>query len=173
MTRNRPQDTEPVPAPDDPRHGTLDGYNKIPCHHPCCRAALAAYRRRWHTDRILGKTRRVDATGTRRRLQALACLGWSTNTLVPYLKLSNTRIRYLQRTPPGTTIHTELAARVAKVYDQLAMRIPTGHPRSASQARDRALAAGWIPPLGWDDEDLDRPKAKPRTRPTPRKDPAA
>ena len=100
--------------------------------------------------------RRVDATGTRRRLQALATLGWSVASLAARSDLA---LRTLRRALTSTTVTAETARAVARLYDQLrAEPAPHRSPREqAAVARTKAAAqrAGWRGPLAWDDIDDD------------------
>lgn len=107
----------------------------------------------------------TDATGTRRRLQALARRGWSLGKLSARLGTSRRAIEILryQRVTPA------VAAKVAALYDELWDQPPpmaTWAERSAaSQAGNYARRQGWVPPLGWDDEPgphcIDDPAAVP------------
>lgn len=105
---------------------------------------------------------KVDATGTHRRLQALGALGWSGGRLAARLGLS--RANY------GTMLHSaRVTARraedVARLYDELWQTPPpedTVRERQAlSRTRRHASAAGWVPPLAWDDDTIDDPAARP------------
>jgi predicted DNA-binding protein (UPF0251 family) len=57
------------------------------------------------------------------------------------------------------------AARVARLYDLLSMR-----PGPSPIAKRRALAKGWAPPLAWDDDTIDDPRARARIAPAPTPD---
>ena len=100
--------------------------------------------------------RRVDATGTRRRLQALVTLGWSVASLAARSELAP---RTLQRALTSTTVTAETARGVDRLYAQLraepaAHRTP-GEQAAAARAKARAQQAGWRAPLAWDDIDVD------------------
>ena len=100
--------------------------------------------------------RRVDATGTRRRLQALATLGWSVTSLATRSDLA---LRTLRRALTSTTVTAETARAVTRLYDQLRAE-PAPHRsrrEQAAAARTKAAAqrAGWRAPLAWDDIDDD------------------
>ncbi len=101
--------------------------------------------------------RRVDATGTRRRLQALTALGWSVSCLA--LRTDQT-VRTLRRILLADMVTADTARSVAALYEQLRTAAPprrTGPERAAAdRAVSRAQTAGWRPPLAWDDIDTEQ-----------------
>ena len=101
--------------------------------------------------------RMVDATGTRRRLQALMVLGHTLPEIAQRIGVGTTS---LQQTADGRwdMIRGATAAKVARVYRQLSVRQapPT---RWAEQARNQAMARGWHGPFAW--EDIDDPACEP------------
>jgi hypothetical protein len=133
---------------DDPRHGTTRGHAQG-CREDCCREARNADEARRRKYRgVLGIERSIDATGSRRRIQALMAIGhpsrdiaarcgWSHGEAV----LEVTRRQWVQR---------KTAATVARVYDEMCMTVGP-----SALTRRRALAKGWPPPLAWDDIDHD------------------
>jgi hypothetical protein len=92
---------------------------------------------------------RTDATGSRRRLQALAYLCWSQWALATRLGTSPMFVRRIQAGGQGV-ITTARAAAVAALYDELWDQYPCS--RQAEWVRTRARQAGWVPPLAWDDD---------------------
>lgn len=125
----------------------------------------ALKRDRVHTrtrDRVLAvtvasDTRRdgyVDATGARRRLQALAVNGWASRALArrlghrdhsTVLDIQAGRIRRIRRRTADT---------IAGLHDEL-WQTPGGSDRAAAAA----LRRGWLPTAAWDD--LDDPAETP------------
>jgi lambda repressor-like predicted transcriptional regulator len=99
----------------------------------------------------------VDTTGTRRRLQALAVLGYS---LPEIARQSGVAERALRTVLEGLRPHTRIttASRVARLYRQLATR-PAPPTRYAEKARNQAMAAGWHGPMAW--ADIDDPACVP------------
>jgi hypothetical protein len=99
---------------------------------------------------------RIDATGTRRRLQALVAVGWSTALLATALGRTTSN---LIRTMTSRKVTAETAQVVAALYDQLWNIAPpqdtTAQRRAADNARAHASEASWLPPLAWDDIDID------------------
>lgn len=95
----------------------------------------------------------VSAIGTLRRLQALMCMGWSIEIIA---ERSGCRRSTLDRVRNGQkVVRASTAARVAKVYDELSMtRGPSKRTAATAQRRH------WVPPLGWDDDEIDDPAAQ-------------
>ena len=112
---------------------------------------------------------RIDATGTRRRLQALIALGWSTSLLATALGRT---VSNLARTMTSRQVTAETARHVAALYEQLCNATPpqisTAQRRAADHARSQASESGWLPPLAWDDIDTDpEPAASETSVPNP------
>jgi hypothetical protein len=125
-----------------------------------CLDGQAAWQRDYEKRRYLaGGNMLIDGTGTRRRLRALAALGWPRRVLAERL---NTRLSYAGALMYKNRVHWDTAARVAAVYDELSMTIGPS-PRAASDAK----AKGWPVPLDWDEEDIDNPDAAPVHAPNP------
>lgn len=97
---------------------------------------------------------RIDATGTRRRLQALAAFGWSLNHVSRVTGYTRSAISRLADNPSFVLAST--ARTIAALYDELSM---TPGP-SVRAARD-AVRRGFVPPLAWDDDNIDDPTAQP------------
>ena len=156
-TDSHNRDAEPGP---DPRCGSTAGYQ---AHYDngtttcqACRTAQAAwqddYRRKVY---LIGGPLKVDATGTRRRIHALMRLGWPADRLGAHLAVSGAAVREWTYT---SKVRRSTAARVAELYDRLCWT-----PGPSTKTRARAVAAGWPPPLAWDDDTIDDPKARPST----------
>jgi len=98
----------------------------------------------------------TDATGTRRRLQALLRLGWSVDRLAADLGRTSRR---LERTLTCQQVTVATAQRVSDVYEQLGSHPPAEDIRTrraaADATREWAISAGWLAPLAWDDIDND------------------
>ncbi len=108
---------------------------------------------------------RVDATGTRRRLQALIAIGWPGELLAAQL---GRRASSLHRSMTGESVTARTAHDVATLYERLWNTRPprgTGDQRAAADAaRAYAAAQGWLPPLAWDDIDTDPTPTPPTAR---------
>lgn len=108
----------------------------------------------------------VDATGTRRRIQALVFMGHTSAAAAARLGITAddlTYALYQQHVPE------ELAVRMRRLYDELWNVTPAGP--AADRARAFARRRGWVSPLAWDDGTIDDPDtvpdlgAKPAARP--------
>jgi AraC-like DNA-binding protein len=105
---------------------------------------------------------RVDATGTRRRLQALMATGWTVELLAAEL---GRRPKTLHRSMTSASVTARTAHEVASLYERLFNATPpraTSEQRAAADAaRAHAAAQRWLPPLAWDDIDTDTTAAAP------------
>lgn len=144
--------------PNDPRHGTTNGYRKG-CREACCRAATAAARADERKRQyLLGTTHlSVPPLGTHRRIQALVALGWPLAEISRRAGYDRSHVPLmLTRWGP---LQARTAERIAALYDTLSMQVPeerTGPQRTAAtRARNMARRNGWPPPLAWDDIDRD------------------
>jgi hypothetical protein len=103
-------------------------------------------------QRTLGEAR-VDGTGTRRRLQALARAGWGSPALTEHTSISESQLRRMLRWPQ-VTVGTR--ARVMSLYALL-----ENEPGPSVEAARRAERKGWLPPSAWDGLDIDDPAVRP------------
>lgn len=105
---------------------------------------------------------RVDATGTRRRIQALAAAGWPLNRIARELGWRRSKVSLVLGTFERVTVPTALAVRA--LYEQLWDKpCPAANGNEAAgirKAKAHARRMGWAPPAAWDDIDdpRDRPK---------------
>jgi len=100
----------------------------------------------------------VDGTGTRRRLQALAALGWTFSDLAARLGYTRAVVHHWTQ---HETVTVATAAAARRLYDELwNQQAPPG----MATTRNRNLAArkGWPPPMAWDDDLIDNPTATPQ-----------
>ncbi|MFG3336913.1 hypothetical protein ACGFZZ_33460 [Streptomyces tendae] len=105
----------------------------------------------------------VDSTGTRRRVEALATVGWSRAVLAQRAGRSVQGFRNKLHLP---RVSAALARDVARLYDELWDQRPEDHgvaPWRAERCRRQAQAAGFHGPLAWDDELIDNPSAVAQT----------
>lgn len=141
--------------PNDPRHGTNRGYTAgcrcIPCGHAHT-VAMKLYR--------LGRSpRMVDATGTKRRIMALAAIGWPLTYQSRMAGHDEGAARVVMK---SDRILAPRAAVFAALYERLSMVVPVdkaarapGELRIHAKTRRAAAARGYAPPLAWDDIDTD------------------
>jgi hypothetical protein len=132
----------------DPRHGTTRGH-AAGCRLDCCREARNTDERRRRKQRqVLGIHRRVDATGTARRIHALMALGWPSREIA--LRCGWTTGEAVLEVSRRTWVYNNTRATIARVYDELSMT-----PGPSASTRRRAALNGWLVPLMWDDIDRD------------------
>jgi DNA-binding CsgD family transcriptional regulator len=146
------------------KHGTPAAYNQDRCRCGECRAAVRDYARNRYRRHAMAKHGAaapflVDSTGTRRRLQALAVLGWHGHEIGGRLDCSPQAVAALRGA--GGMCLASTAEKVAAVYDELSMTVPPAAPYR-QRLIHRALKQGWAPPLAWDDGAIDDPAAKPQ-----------
>ena len=98
----------------------------------------------------------VDATGTRRRLQALAVNGWSSYYLAE--RLGHAHPDTVQEIRKGRTLTIRLRTKdaIGVLYEELWDK-PGPNLRAANLAKKK----GWLPALAWDDDLIDRPEHEP------------
>lgn len=106
----------------------------------------------------------VDSTGTKRRLQALAVVGYSTTRLARETGIEASTIWVLMNRDRHVLAATERAVRNA--YDRLWNVDPardTTKAQGAALARVRREAGvkGWVGPLCWDDDTIADPQTPP------------
>lgn len=99
----------------------------------------------------LGPAALVDARGPVRRIQALAAIGWPLSTTAEALGRTPSNLGMLLG---QDKVLRRTADEVAALYEQ---RSGTAGP--SVRARRLAVSRGWVPPLAWNDIDLDE---KPR-----------
>jgi hypothetical protein len=96
----------------------------------------------------------VDGTGTRRRIQALAAMGWPIRRVAEYLGLNPTYAGDLiRRTEQDRPVLAATAEKVARAYDTLKTKKPTRNgiePRVAKRIRGLAKEKRWPTPGYWD-----------------------
>jgi len=93
----------------------------------------------------------VDATPTRRRLQALAVNGWPMKALGPHIGVSPATVNRLTL---QKRVFRVTAEAVAATYLRLANQNPADHgvpAASIERSRRRADREGWRDPLWWED----------------------
>lgn len=149
-------------CPDDHNHGeTSTCYINHGCRCPSCRTSRAEYSywkrhmiRAGRQDAFTGAL--IDATGTRRRIQALMALGWSQGAIAAAASTDQNRV--------SSQLHADRvtragAAKIAAAYERLSFRIPAtdtlGARMGVSRVRAIARRNNYAPPLAWDDIDTD------------------
>lgn len=132
-------------------HGTSQRYNHNQCRCTPCTKASTRDRTR---HRMIGHPTTVDATGTRRRLQALAYMGWTQAELGERLGWTQQNVSALIHGrsgtgyTPSTRVRLDTAKAVAAIYDDLCMK-----QGRSNRTRADAVRRGWVSALAWDDID--------------------
>uniref|UniRef100_UPI003F491853 hypothetical protein n=1 Tax=Pseudonocardia sp. CA-138482 TaxID=3240023 RepID=UPI003F491853 len=136
------------------RLGTASAYKNFICRCPDASEAARIDRKRNRTGRK-PPPHTIDGTGSARRLQALAAIGWPVVALAERLGAHPVHVRYIRcaRTPVRVRTHEAILA----LYRELSEK-PGPHSRSARHAARR----GWAPPIAWDDDTIDDPAAAPQ-----------
>ncbi|KAB2586055.1 hypothetical protein BS297_07325 [Rhodococcus erythropolis] len=96
----------------------------------------------------------VDATGTRRRLQALLTNGYRAKDLVTSLGLHISCQRIIRSEKVSAVIRDS----VAQLYRELEDQDQVG---PSDLARERYRGLGYLPPMWWDSDIIDDPSAEP------------
>jgi hypothetical protein len=105
---------------------------------------------------------RIDPTGTRRRVQALAVLGWTSTAIAADLGRREASFNNALMAPK---VAARFARAVAAFYDTHWNLRPEEHGVAgwvAQRARNRAQRLGWAPVGAWDDDTIDDPTARPQ-----------
>lgn len=142
-------DTRPdCPAP---FHDSYSATRRVGCTCPAARRARARYLKRQQHGYL--EPAYIDATGTRRRMQALNAIGYPIRELGQMLGWAGN---------PGTLlwsdrqVHRVTATRVTDLYERL-----SGTPGPSQRSRQAAARAGYAPPHAWEYVDIDDPEATP------------
>jgi hypothetical protein len=143
-------------VPGSSKCGTSPGYSahmklrEEPCRP--CRDARNLYNKKLKYKALrMGGKASVDATGTRRRLQALARLGHTFEVIGRRMGVDKS----VPKDYCGVTfVQLATAQKVKRVYEEL-----SGTPGASTIARNRAIAKGWVAPLDWEGRNIDDPRA--------------
>jgi DNA-binding CsgD family transcriptional regulator len=134
-----------------------------PSRHTRTTTAQKLFAVRPNVDLLLPGAR-TDATGTRRRLQALQRIGWSQRTLAEELDTTQKVVGFIIR-GYHSRVQASTAIRVRKLYDQLWSCPPVASTQQEgyfiARVRKNAEDRGWAPPMAWDDDEIDDPTAQP------------
>jgi plasmid maintenance system antidote protein VapI len=148
------------------RHGEPGGW-VAGCRESCCREAIYAYNRKRNSDIAIGgeqAKRLVDATGTKRRVQALMLMGWLAHEIATALGMQSTQA--VTNLLARSEVRRDTAERVKVVYRKMWRMWLNGDLQHLMDdpMRQRgirqAVAKGWLPGAVWDE--IDNPKEKPR-----------
>jgi hypothetical protein len=110
---------------------------------------------------------RRDATGARRRLRALTAMGHPAVSLARRLDVPPSAVRSLiggQAATVTVAMHVAVCELYEQIWDLRPFERTPAERRAAAAARTRAARHGWPPPMGLDDDRIDDPAFRPRTR---------
>lgn len=122
-------------------------------------AALLSY---WPTLDDYTDLAVIDATGTRRRMQALATLGWCAPAVHQHINFVT--VRAIANLKGREQVTARLARAVRDFYRQVCGNPAEKHgvpTTAAKRARTGAKRNRWAGPSTWDDDTIDDPNAKP------------
>ncbi|GLP64250.1 hypothetical protein TUSST3_08700 [Streptomyces sp. TUS-ST3] len=106
-------------------------------------------------------TLHIDATGSRRRLQALMTVGHSVRYIARECRIAKDRAHDIAL-GLQPTVRADVAERIADAYKRLAFR-PAPVNKFTSRTRNLSAARGFHGPLAWND--IDDPNEQPDTAP--------
>ena len=110
---------------------------------------------------------RVDAGGTRLRLRALHVMGHGSARIARALGIREMTIRAIVR-GDAPTVSSKLRDQVTDLYDawwdKRAPERTSAERAAATAARRRAIAGNWCAGAGLDDDELDTPGYKPKSK---------
>lgn len=104
----------------------------------------------------------IDGTGTRRRVQALAAIGWPSVAVHQHVGHITSKAVERLRTNERVTARTARAIR--DFYAKVSERPAEDHgvvPWVAARTRTYAAKFAYVPPVAWDDDLIDDPSARP------------
>lgn len=101
---------------------------------------------------IAPNPRMVPTVGARRRIQALALLGWTNRDLAPLVGRTPESLAATMRR--SATISRDLHERIASVHSRL-WDTPAPVSAASKRVRTEARLKGWAPTAAWDDIDHD------------------
>lgn len=146
-------------------HGTERHYQ----HHKCrCFRCCFAHSEAGYVYRGGGTLRHAEwapTVGVRRRLQALARIGWSPSMLAGMTDLSAEYLSKLRTDANHDLIRVITYRTICRLYDAL-----WDKPVNTTRGRrviTFAVRADYAPPVAWDDESIDDPAASPSCPPEP------
>jgi transcriptional regulator with XRE-family HTH domain len=134
-------------------HGTMTAYTRYRCRCPDALADKRMYVKLGEAG--IRQPRLVNGAGTRRRLRALAAIGWTYADIAARMGKETAAVQRIAR-DEHPRVREVTAAAVKCVYADLSMT-----PGRSENVRRYAARKGWAPPLAWDDDTIDDPDAAP------------
>lgn len=136
------------------------------CRCDDCRAAHAAGARRRRRMKAYGRhvPKSIPNSGARRRVQALMRIGWSMRAQSRMLGWHPDRLCVMLSSYDGISPrnHARVSALYDRLWDKPAPQRTKGERIAANRTIAAAIRLGYLPPLAWDDEEIDTaPAARP------------
>lgn len=122
------------------------------CAH--CRDQFRRYTTVLRLDKLAGRSRLVSTVGTRRRVQALARLGWTQRYICERVGITPSKLNKVICL--HDKVGRELPDRIAALYRELILAEKLGPDQRVRRYAERM---GWPGPFDWDD--IDDPDAVP------------
>lgn len=123
--------------------------------HPSVQRRVAEKILGVRADQVMTRQRElgfVPAVGARRRIRALFAIGHTAASIAAVIDGGKSYDVHNTLNHPGRWITRTRHDDIAAAYEQL-----WGHPGTSVHNRSRAARFGWLPPLAWDDDTIDRP----------------
>ena len=117
----------------------------------------------WPSPEDFPDTALIDATGTRRRVEALAVRGWARHLVASRIGMNTKHFRKVVSRPKVTA---RVARGVSEAYNAWWNQDPLEHGvplSSVSRVQADAARSGFYGPLAWDDDTIDDPNEVPVT----------
>ncbi|MFK0182010.1 hypothetical protein ACIQVR_39370 [Streptomyces xanthochromogenes] len=108
-----------------------------------------------------GDSRDIDATGTRRRIQALVAMGHLICDIAEVAQMHHDPLARIAR-GEQPAVRKATATRIATAYRHM-----ISIPGTSQRALAKAARHGWHGPLAWDSSTIDDPAAEPELFPDP------
>ena len=120
----------------------------------CRQANTDSARERYQRRRIRQKKnlRQVAPHATRRRLKALAVIGYSSQEIADLAGMSKSVLATVRADSDGRSVQALTHVKIKRLYDKLCMT-PSMAP-GANRVRAHARKMGWVAPLDWADINL-------------------
>ncbi len=131
-----------------PRNGELQKHVK----RETAEALLSV---RPNLDNLAGGAR-IPARGTHRRVQALVCLGWSQSKLCQRVGIERANwFSMMHRDEVTVRVHRAVAVLFDELWNQQPPRAEWRNKIAYARTIGYAKKHRWLPPMAWDDIDLD------------------
>jgi transcriptional regulator with XRE-family HTH domain len=104
----------------------------------------------------------IDATGTRRRIQALAAIGWPSNAIQQ--RVNHITLKAVERLRINDRVTARTARAIRDLYDEVSEKRAEDYgvtPWVAVRSRTYATKNEYAAPIAWDPDTIDDPNAHP------------